>query len=626
MRTFRHNLLVAVCLFCGIGASAQNVKKIELGGIHYMISSDFQKASVIDPNPDDQINDYHGDIFIPERIGYDGVEYIVSSIDSKAFAGSAITSLIMPNTIESIGGYAFKGATYLENITMSENLKMIMSCAFVDCSSLTSIKIPKTTEMFGMEVFSNCSSLVSIVVDPENPSFDSREDCNCIIDTKTNSIMYGCSSSTIPADITSINDKAFKGCGITSIQIPDAIDYVGSSAFQGCASLESVVLSKKMTRLYPDVFSSCSSLKEIVIPAGITHIDRSALRYCPSMAKMTVEEGNKNFDSRNNSNCIIETSTDKIVAGCKSTVFPAGIQSIGDFAFSGSGITSVVIPEGVVSIGEESFAGCKELESIEIMKDVKAIGRFAFYACPKLNSIKVSPDNLFYDSHDDSNCLICIGTNTVVTGCSTSVIPADVEIIENRAFSYSGITHIDIPNSIFMICEHAFSNCPLTSVTFLHQTGSCQLEDNAFFNCPSLETINSYAKDGLVAFRSNVFEVEDDDVRRIVYEMCALNVPAGAASAYADTAGWDLFYNVNETLADDPSGIAETEDSDIQVLGENGRIWIKGLKGELPVVVYDVSGVQVYKNEAVSGSLDICLQNKGIYIVDVADQKFKVRL
>ena len=266
----------------------------------------------------------------------------------------------------------------------------IEALAFYRCTELTSIDIPNSVTEIGQEAFANCPGLTSIVVESGNPRFDSRNNCNAIIETTDNTLIAGCKNTIIPNSVTKIGNFAFERCGsLTSIVIPNSVTSIGHYAFYCCDSLTSVDIPNSVIEIGYGVFESCFGLTGIV-----------------------VESGNPRYDSRNNCNAIIETAYNTLIYGCKNTIIPNSVTTIDDYAFYDcDGLTSIVIPNSVTEIGFGAFESCTGLTSIVIPNSVTSIGDGAFCNCWRLTDVycyiadlsKVSSGNRTFYSNNHAS-------------------------------------------------------------------------------------------------------------------------------------------------------------------------------------------------------------------------------
>ena len=273
----------------------------------------------------------------------------VFSILGGAFSRcSGLTSVTIPNSVTSIEMHAFSGCSALTSLTISNSVTSIGQQSFKGCVSLTSLTIPKSLTSIGSSAFYGCSALTSIKVETGNVKYDSRNNCNALIETASNKLIIGCKNTVIPSTVTTIGNDAFLNCsGLTSVTIPNSVTSIGFDSFSGCSGLTSLTIPKSLTSIGPGAFDGCSGLTSII-----------------------VETGNVKYDSRNNCNALIETTSNELILGCKNTVIPNTVTSIGAGAFGEcSGLTSITIPNSVTSIGNYAFQNCTGLK--EVISEVK---------------------------------------------------------------------------------------------------------------------------------------------------------------------------------------------------------------------------------------------------------------
>ncbi len=277
--------------------------EFEIDEIRYKVNEDGRTVSVIS-------NYYDGEVIIPSSVEYNGNEYSVAAI----------------------GEWAFN-----------------------ECSGLTSIIIPDSVTKIGYGAFKDCSGLESIIVENGNSEYDSRDNCNAIIETKTNKLISGCKNTIIPDTVTEIGYGAFSGCCLRNAVIPNSVTTIGEFAFCGCSSMIIVAIPESVTKIGESAFADCSSLMGVVVPES----------------KSVIKIGNNAF------------------AGCSgltSVIIPNSVTEIGRFAFDGCCcLTKVVIPKSTI-VADSAFWGCGNFEIMrekrklfDIFRHFSAIKKLCFW-------------------------------------------------------------------------------------------------------------------------------------------------------------------------------------------------------------------------------------------------------
>ena len=193
---------------------------------------------------------------IPTYIKAENKIYRVNKICGNFLKNIAVSSIVIPNSVTSIGDYAFYNCTDLETIKVPDSITSIGEYAFYECTKLIGMEIPESVTIIGESAFYNCRELANI---------------------------------TIPDGVTSIEGWTFKGCtGLTSITIPNSVMNIGSSAFEYCSSLTQITIPNGVTIIGTGAFYQCSGLKNITIPNSITSIYGSAFSGCKELTTITI--------------------------------------------------------------------------------------------------------------------------------------------------------------------------------------------------------------------------------------------------------------------------------------------------------------------------------------------------
>ena len=464
----------------------------------------------------------------------------VTSIGNSAFRGcSGQTSIDIPNSVTNIGESAFEDCTGLTSIDIPNSVTNIGESAFRGCTGLTSIDIPNSVTNIGESAFSSCSRLTSIVVADDNGAYDSRNACNAIIETATNTLISGCQNTVIPSGVTSIGNHAFSGStGLTSIEIPNSVTSIGNHAFYYCTGLTSIEISNRVTSIGNYAFCACFGLTSIEIPNSLATIGNYAFNYCTHLTSIDIPNSVTSIGESSFSSCTGLTSVTigngvtgigkSAFSGCKaltsvtieSNAFVSATHSssTSSSAIFGTQVTNYIIGDQVTAIGDFTFYGCSDMTSVAIPNSVTNIGICAFGYCSNLVSVtlgnNVTSIGISAFSYCSKLVSVTMGDNVRSIGASafrdcsnlTSVrISNGLTILGNYAFSGStGLTSIEIPDGVTSIGNYAFSSCTgLTSVTI--GNGVTSIGESAFESCNKLVSVtmgNGVTSIGKSAFES----------------------------------------------------------------------------------------------------------------------------
>ncbi len=231
-------------------ASAETVM---IDGINYVLNADKKTAAVYA-----KIDKYSGNIIIPDQVEYMGDDYIVNYINEGAFADCVLTSLTIGKNVTTIDPLAFARIT-VPSLIIGNSVTSIPVMAFLSCN-ITTLTIGKSVTNIDCKAFKE-SSIENLIVENGNPKYDSRNNCNAIIETESNTLFRGIKNTSIPNDVISIGSCAFYYCDdLTSISIPNSVISIGSCAFEGCSSLKSIDIPRSVTSIGTDAFYDCNNL------------------------------------------------------------------------------------------------------------------------------------------------------------------------------------------------------------------------------------------------------------------------------------------------------------------------------------------------------------------------------
>ena len=385
----------------------------------------------------------------------------VTQIGDDVFSyNTAITSIVIPNTVKVIRSGAFSGCSSLSQITLSESLESIGEEAFRG-SGIKEVRIPDSVTSIGERVFYYCENLENVVL-PGGLKIIAE------------GMFTGCNSLKeieIPNQVSVIANCAFDSCeGLETVQFSNSLEEIGEEAFRFCQNLKEIEISSKMKSIGKDAFYYCKSMRKAVFLAGVETIGKEAFYFCESLREvqfpMLVNIGEKAF---------------AYCSGLQKAILGEGLVNVGDSAFySCDRLEDIILPNSLTRIENQAFGNCyyvteegevKGLASISIPENVIFIGSNAFWGCSALEKIDVAERNAEFCSMDG------ILFNKAKTELlyfpegkhmEEYEIPSSVQKLGDYAFAYIDVDmeniSIVIPDTIREIGAYAFYNCYLGNI------------------------------------------------------------------------------------------------------------------------------------------------------------------
>ena len=394
--------------------------------IYYTVDSATAEATVV---RNQRLPTYSGDVVIPETVTYEGTTYTVTAIGESAFSGSTIQSLSLPGTLKEIKNFAFYNCYGLTELIVPNSVTAIGKYVCSECNDLTRIYIGSGVASIDEYLIEDSYLITSLEVHPDNAYYDSREDCNAIIQTATNSLIAGCVNTVIPNTVTEI----------------------GHEAFYSTSGPEHVVIPSSVTKIGTISFYHTQGLKHVTLGSGVVEMSPNPFSHMPDLEAIDVDPANPKYDSRDNCNAIIETATNTLFSACRNTVIPNTVTKIGQWAYLGcTGIQTINIPSSVTTIGHVAFAS-SEIKTITIPGTVQTIEQAAFDMCVNLKEVYIEDGVQTMGREVFRLCPYlehCRLPNTITT------------LPYGTFWQGESLKELVIPNSVTVVDDYAAYYCP----------------------------------------------------------------------------------------------------------------------------------------------------------------------
>lgn len=612
--------------------------------INYEIDSSHKTAEVIQL----QSGEYGGNVVIPDVVEVDDVSYLVTSIGYSAFLGcNTLTSVVIPNSVVYIHGSAFKNCNGLVSVEVGNSVRVIEDFAFYVCSSLTAITLPRSVTEIGYSAFYGCSSLITIAIPESVTDVGASAFENCV---NLSSVVLEDGDSPLSFH----NYDCFKKCPIESLYVGRDLAEYDTSLFQNRSTLAKLIIGNSVTYIGRETFKGCANLPSVTIGRSVKRIGVCAFEDCTSLTSIILVDGEEPLSFHDYSylkKCPI-----------KSLYMGRNITSI---PFSKTTLSELIVGDLVTRIGGTAFFGCSNLTSVSIGKSVTSIGHAAFSNCNSLVSIILNDGNTtlsFGDSDYSGNCfsnspikLLYMGRNidyycadngysySPFSGTSLTelIIGDSVTDIGRNAFQYCpDLVSVKFGNSVANISDGAFQTCNrLTSVVFGNSV--TDIGYFAFCDCGGLTSVtfgNSVNRIGNGAFRGckNILEINvhnpvPPQINNNVFtyvdkKQCILNVPVSSLETYRQHMYWQEFINIkeNDFSTNIINSYIDGDKKDCWIT-RIGNLIINGFDENDIVLIYDaISGKKVFQSEVGDGIIPLSFVARGVYVIQISDDIFKI--
>ena len=318
----------------------------------------------------------------------------IITIGDYAFSQcSQLSKITIPDSVVALGQYSLAGCSSLTSVEIPNGISAIPYATFFDCTNLTDVVIPEGIKTIGGMVFGNCRALADINFPTTLTSIGGNAFLNCT----------GLKSITVSEGVTSLGSGTFQGClNLVEINLPNTLAVIGQSAFQDCISLESIVLPESVTGIGYAAFTGCSSLTDVNIPSQVDSIRNATFSGCASLEEINI---------------------------------PSTITSLGENVFSGCvSLKSVVIPDSVTEIGASTFSNCSNLKEVTLPKNLDRISASLFRYCDSIETV-VIPNGVV--AVDDTAFADCMNLKSVTFPNTIKASENDGNGIGSRIFSHS---------------------------------------------------------------------------------------------------------------------------------------------------------------------------------------------
>ena len=500
----------------------------EVDGIYYNITG---SNTVAVTYRDATYNSYSGNVVVPSTVTYGGVTYTVTTVGNHAFYQcDNLISLELPGTVNRLESEAIQACPILESLNLPEGLTYLGGYAISSLPMLKALYIPSTLTTVSYGSLTGLPGLESINVGGGNPKYDSRDNCNALIETANNTLLRACRNTFIPDGVTTIGDGAFANVPISKLYIPNSVTAINTNAFVN-AGLESIYIPQTVTSIGSWAFSDCSQLKEVNFGNGFPTLGFGAFYSCPQLTSfICLTKYIPTLNSNAIESSIMSQATLYVELSMVSAFQAADVWRnftnvevrCYDFVLDGvyylrTGNNSVSVSFPDTDFGEDNVNYSGEI---------------------------TIPDSFDYDGVDYSVTAIRENAFWNMRALTAINLPEySLQKIGGTAFcNAKSLAKIDIPNSVTEVGGMAFYSCGNLTHVIIGTNCSFENQNNVFGDCDQIQYVTCFA--------TTPPAMEEDDFDQTVYYNAFLYVPRNSIETYQATFPWSKFQRFQPSCYD----------------------------------------------------------------------------
>lgn len=474
-----------------VGLGIANAEVMQVGDLYYDLNHEKQTAVLIRNEAYTKM----ASIKIPAKVN-DGInDYDVTGIGQQCFQScTAMSSIILPGTLKTIGKWAFYGCSGLTDIEFPASLTNIDELAFQRCSGLVRVVLPANVEAVGKSAFINCSGLTEVVLNDNLTALSDAVFSEC----------YKLAKVTFPSQLETMGSNVFYGCGLVTAALPESLKSIGNAVFSRCSQLTKVSIPGSVATLGDQMFYECNALETVSLGEGIETLGEATFYNNMALKNLALPQSLKSLSP-------------SVFYGCSSITnieLPASITSIPNNCFYNcSGLLTCPLNDRITEIGKNAFKGCSSLEEVTLPENLKVLNPNTFADCSKLATVNFNDgletidETVFFSNTALTTVEIPASVTTITTnpfiGCANLTA---INVAEGNAnytstdgvltdkdakviISYPGGKPVWVmPETIEEVAPYSFNNLPnVTDITFSPNLKKIGM--SAFYNTKVKEAV-----------------------------------------------------------------------------------------------------------------------------------------